>query len=131
MVEICLEHGRNIPRALSKHTSSTVETCLEHGRNISRARSKHTSSTVETFLEHSRNLPRARSKYIASTVETHQITPITTYLIFSSHETIRHNSPKIDITTPLSIYFTLVQLPRSFFPQNLNGIPNVIPLNWK
>ena len=46
-IETYLEHGRNIPRARLKHTSSTVETNLAHGRNIPRAQLEHTSSTVK------------------------------------------------------------------------------------
>ena len=49
-----VEHGRNILRSRSKHTSITVERNLEHGPNILRSRSKHTSITVE--------VPRAWSK---------------------------------------------------------------------
>ena len=54
-----------MPRALSKHTLSTVETYLEHGQSITGAQSKHTLGAVETYFEHVRNIPRAQS----STVE--------------------------------------------------------------
>ena len=98
----------NIPQRRSKHDSCTVETYFEHGQNILRARSKHTSSdrrtkfcarskytsstveiylerqskhtscmvetnikSVKTYLELGRNIPRARSKHTSGTVETY------------------------------------------------------------
>ena len=76
-VETYLEHGRNIPRARSKQTSSRGETYLEQGRNIQTAslfipwaRSKYKSNAVETYLEHGQNTLRARSKHTSSTFET-------------------------------------------------------------
>ena len=51
-VKTYLEHGQNLPRARSKHTSSTVKTYLEHGQ-------KHTSITVKTYLEPCQSIPRA------------------------------------------------------------------------
>ena len=42
-----------------EHGPERYQNLVEHGRNIPRARSKHTSSTVETYLEHGRNIPIA------------------------------------------------------------------------
>ena len=54
--------SRNIPRARSKHTSSTVETFLEHSRSTLRARSKPILSSRETYFEYVRNKLPAISK---------------------------------------------------------------------
>ena len=67
-----LEHGRNIPRARSKRTSSTVqEKYLKRSRRMAPTQSKDTSSLIETYLKHCQNLHRARLKYTSSTVETY------------------------------------------------------------
>ena len=50
-LETYFEHGQNIPRPWSKHTSRT----LEHGQKIPRPRSIHTSSAVKTYLEKGQN----------------------------------------------------------------------------
>ena len=79
---------RNIIRARSKHTLSTVETYLEHSQNIPSARSNYTSSTFETYLEHSRDkylehgriIPRAQSKHTLSRVEIQTSSTVELYL---------------------------------------------------
>ena len=58
-------YGRNIPRAQSKHTSSTVE----HRQNKPHARSILTLITIVIYREQSRNTPQAQSKHISSSVK--------------------------------------------------------------
>ena len=75
-----------MPRALSKHISSTIENttsdvhvCHEYSRNSNRARSniEHTLSSVKTFLEQGKNfgqaqlkiMRRSKSKHFSRTVK--------------------------------------------------------------